>query len=330
MADLTSSVLITGANGFVGARLCRYFIQQGFHVVGGVRQSSDLSQLRDLPVEFRHGDVTTADKLPAMVQGVDYIVHNAGIVKSKDPQQFFKVNELGTKALMEAVTHGNPNVRKIVYISSLAAVGPSVEGSPLTEESSPHPVTTYGRSKLAGERVVLSYLNSLPVAIVRPSGVYGPGDKEVFSVFQTANRRIRALIGDLDRKIQMIFVDDLCQGVHLATTRQTESGSVYFLAENRVYSFREWIETLERAIGKKGFPLVLPAPVFRMIAAVSGFTFKLVRATPMLTAEKANELLASWEVSIEKARRELGFNPQVDFEDGASITYQWYKHEGWL
>ena len=330
MSDAAPSVLITGANGFVGARLCRYFLKQGFRVIAGVRKSSDLSQLEGIQVEYRYGDVTQAESLPALVEGVAYVIHNAGIVKARRPESFFAVNEKGTRSLLAAIESHASNIKKFIYISSLAAAGPCLDDKPLTESVSPHPVTTYGKSKLAGERVVQSYASKIPVVIVRPSGVYGPGDKEVFSVFQTADRRIRALVGDLNRKLQMVYVDDLCYGVFLAATGQTESGSVYFLAERETYAYGEWVETLQRAIGKKGFPLVLPAPVFRLIAALSGLAFKLVRATPMLTAEKANELLASWEVSIEKAERELGYSPEVTFAEGAAETYRWYKNEGWL
>ncbi len=330
MSDPAPSVLITGANGFVGARLCRYFINQGFRVIAGVRKSSDLSQLKGLAVEYRYGDVTDPESLPALVTETDYIIHNAGIVKARRPERFFDVNEKGTRALLEAVASHNLQIKKLIYISSLAAVGPCLDVKPLTESVAPHPVTTYGRSKLAGENAVLSYAGKFPVVIVRPAGVYGPGDKEVFSVFQTAHRRIKALVGDLNRRLQMVYVDDLCAGVFLALTGHTDSGAVYFLAEEETFTYKAWIETLQRAIGRKGFPLRLPAPVFRLIAAVSGAAFKLVRATPMLTSEKANELLASWEVSIDKAKRELGYRPEVTFEEGAAETYRWYKNEGWL
>jgi dihydroflavonol-4-reductase len=146
MSELKETVLITGANGFVGSRLCALLIDQGFHVIAQVRRTSDLTLLRDLQLEYRYGDITEPRTLPEMVQGVDYIVHNAGLIKSKRRQTFFDVNEGGTRSLMEAIEKHNPQVRRVVQISSVAAAGPSIPGSPVKESDPPHPITTYGES----------------------------------------------------------------------------------------------------------------------------------------------------------------------------------------
>ena len=330
MPDSKPSVLITGANGFVGARLCRLFLDEGCRVIAGVRKTANLSQLEKLDVEYRYGDITRPETLPEMVSGVDYIVHNAGVVKAKRERTFFEVNEKGTRSLMEAIAQHNPLVKRVVYISSLAAFGPSQIGHPLTEDAPPQPLTAYGRSKLKGEQVALSFADRFNVVAVRPPGVYGPGDREILAFFQTVNNRIKPYIGNTGRMLQLVHVDDLCRGIYLAAIGGAATGEAYFIAEKNGYTMKQLIAMLEAAGGKKAFPLIIPGPLFRAIALISETVFKAVGATPMLTREKANELLASWEVSTEKARRELGYESRITFEQGARETYAWYKQEGWL
>lgn len=324
------SVLITGANGFVGARLCRTFLEKGVRVIAGVRRTADLSQLEGLKVEYRYGDVTQPETLPAMVSGVDYIIHNAGVVKVKRPETFFEVNEKGTAALFDAIVRHNPEVRKVVYISSQAAAGPSTEGRPRTESDPPAPLSAYGRSKLAGERTALSFADRVAVVAVRPPAIYGPGDREILSFFATVNAHLKPYIGNTQRRLQLVHVDDLCRGIYLALTAATSSGTVYFIAERDSYSMKQLIALLGEACGKSGVPLIVPAPAFRLMARVSETILKMVGVTPMLTVEKAAELLAWWEISTEKARRDLGFESSIPFAQGAKETYQWYRKEGWL
>ncbi len=330
MSDTQTSILITGANGFVGSRLCRRFLDKQYRVIAGVRQNADLKLIDDLDIEYRYGDVTRPESLPDMVRGVDYVVHNAGIVKAKKQDTYFAVNERGTRNLFEAIAQHNPEIKKVVLISSVAVAGPSAEGQPLKETDLPNPITTYGRSKLAGEQVALSFADRLNVVAVRPPGIYGPGDKEIFALFKAVYRHIKPLIGNLKRRLQLVHVDDLTLGVSKAAEAQTNSGSIFFIAEDESYTITEVIAMLERGCGRKGIPLVIPASLFRLIAAVSEFSFRLVGATPMLTREKTRELNASWEMDVTRAREVLGFRSQIPFAEGARHTFDWYKTEGWL
>lgn len=330
MVERQPTVLVTGANGFVGSRLCRMFLKDGWRVAAAVRKSSDLSLLGDLDVELRYGEITKPETLGPVVAGVDYAVHNAGIVKAKRAETFFAVNEGGTRAVFDALLQENPGVKKVVYISSLAAAGPSVDGRPVTEEDEPHPVTTYGKSKLAGERAALSYADRLPVVSLRPPGIYGPGDKEIFAFFQAIDRRLRPVVGDPSRKIQLVHVDDLCRAVLVALIGGSRSGEAYFAAENRAYTMKELVTLLVEAGGKRVVPFRVPGGLFKVIAFFSEYLFKLAGATPMLTREKARELLASWEISTAKAREDFGFESTIPFPTGARETFAWYRREGWL
>lgn len=330
MSESRPSVLITGANGFVGARLSRTFISAGYDVLAGVRETANVSTLDSLDVTFRYGDITHYDGIPEVVSGVDYIIHNAGVVKAKSDEMFTAVNVNGVRNVCRATAEHNPKVKRLVLISSLAASGPSQNGRPVREDDTPHPVTTYGQSKLAGEQAAMEYTDSLPIIALRPSGVYGPGDKEVFSFFESLNRHIRPYIGDSSRKLQLVHVDDLCQSVLAACERDVESGRTYHIAEPRAYSLREMIDILQDASGRWALPLYVPSGIFRVIAAVSEGVFRVVGATPMLTREKAGELLAEWEVDVTRAKQELAFEATIPFAQGAKETFAWYRQEGWL
>lgn len=330
MTKMKPSILITGANGFVGTRLCRKFINEGFIVYAGVRRTADLSRLSDLTVQLRYGDMTDPNSLPDMVFGVDYIIHNAGVVKAKNKQTFFDINEIGTENLLKAIIDHNPSVKKFIYISSLSAAGPSTINNPVSESDEPNPLTTYGHSKLSGERRTLSYSDSLSVLSIRPPGIYGPGDTEILPFFQTINNRIKPYLGDCSRKLQLVHVDDLCRGIFMAITSETKSGEIYFIADKDSYTMKELIKNLQIAIGKSAVPVYIPSVLFKLIAGLTQSISKLFGFTPMLTIEKAKELLASWEMSVDKAKRDFDFESEIKFIDGARETYGWYKKEGWI
>jgi len=336
MSKNECSVLITGANGFVGSRLCRLFTDNGYHVIAGVRKTADLSLLEGIDVEFRYGDVSDTDSLSTMVSDVDYIIHNAGVVKAKKIETFYNVNEKGTLSLIEATIKHNPNIKKFLYISSLAAAGPSLDGKPVTESGQPHPISEYGKSKLAGEVTLSPFIDKIPIIILRPSGIYGPGDKEIFTFFDTVNKGLKSIVGDPDRRIQIVHVDDLCRAVLLALESEMKTGDTHktgyasFIAEKQSYSMRELVNILAESSGRKCMTLRIPGFIFRIIALLSEFIFKLVGATPMLTREKAKELLASWEVSTEKAFNDFGFKSEISFKEGSKETYKWYRENGWL
>ncbi|PKK83350.1 MAG: hypothetical protein CVT49_09110 [candidate division Zixibacteria bacterium HGW-Zixibacteria-1] len=327
--ELKEKVLVTGANGFVGSRLCRRLLADGFHVIAGVREGCDGTYLVPLDVEYRFGDITQPETLPEMVAGVDYIIHNAGVVKVTRQEMFFEVNQAGTRNLLEAAA-ATANLKKLIFISSAAASGPSEPGLPRTEAMPPMPITAYGRSKMAAEEEVLKFADKINSVIIRPPAIYGPGDKEMFAFFNILNNRIKPYLGSLKRRIQLVHVDDLARAVSIALRARTSSGAIYFIGEKQSYSYKELVRHLRNAVGRAGLPLYIPGGFVKAIAFLSESVMKIFGKTPMFTVEKADEILGNWEFCVGKAGDELGFESEIAFADGALETTYWYREEGWL
>ncbi|MCK6590321.1 MAG: SDR family NAD(P)-dependent oxidoreductase [Polyangiaceae bacterium] len=173
-------VFVTGASGFLGSHVAEQLSAEGHSVVALVRRSSNTKFLSTLKnVELAYGAVEDAASVRAAVKGADAVVHSAGLVKARNEQEFHRVNVEGTRNVLEAAAEECSGPRRFVFVSSLAAVGPSIDGKPVGTEAEGKPVTAYGRSKLAAERLVLEAKEKLPVVVLRPPMIYGPRDPDL-------------------------------------------------------------------------------------------------------------------------------------------------------
>jgi nucleoside-diphosphate-sugar epimerase len=323
------SVLVTGGNGFVGSRICRMLAAHGYKIHIVCRKTSDLSLLEGIPVGKHYADVTSADGLAEAVTGRDYIIHSAGLIRARRESDFFRVNQQGTINMLNAVKNNNLAVKKFVLISSVAAAGPS-NGEPRTEEHEPHPISAYGRSKLAGEEALQSYFDLFPITVIRPPAVYGPGDRAVYSFFDLANRRILPQLAGGNNRVQMVYADDLALGIMQAMESEHTVGNRYFIAEQEAYSLRELTAIISSAVGKKGVSLPLPKWILVICAIVAEFWFKALGKAPLFSRQKLRELTASWELDVSAAQKDFGFVAPTDFPTGAAATVSWYRNAGWL
>ncbi len=327
--DLVKTVLVTGANGFIGARLCRQLAADGYAIRILCRKTSDLSLLKDIQYTKSIGDITNPESLIPAVIGVDYIIHSAGLIKAKNQAAYFRVNQTGTANLLNAVKNNNLGLEKFVLISSVAAAGPA-DQIPRKETDRCQPLTTYGRSKLAGEDAARPFFDLIPITILRPPAVYGPGDKAILTLFDLANKGFKPYMAGGNNRIQMVYVDDLCRAIQIGMESDKSRGQTYFIADSQAYSVRELLNIMGQLLGKKGIGIYIPLWLLRIIALLSEGFFRMIGQTPLFSREKVRELTANWLLDVSHARDQIGFETEFDFISGATEAIAWYRKEGWL
>ena len=326
-------VLVTGGSGFLGSYICDQLAREGHAVRALVRKSSNRKFLATIPgLEFAEGSVEQKDLVDAAVAGVDAIVHSAGLVKARNKEEFFACNVQGTANLLDAAKKHAPNLTRFVFVSSLAAVGPSSDGTPVLASRPPSPVTEYGRSKLAAERAVLAVKDELPVTVIRPPLIYGPRDNETFAFFQSVSRGVLPILGDGKNTLSVVYAADAAAACVRAISAQVPSGSTYFVDDGNVYVWRDALADVERAVGRRAFVRVgIPLGVLRAAAALSEAYGKLNNKAVMLTRDKIHELSEKhWVCSSELARKELGWEPKVNWREGTALAAEWYRANRWL
>jgi nucleoside-diphosphate-sugar epimerase len=326
-------VLVTGASGFLGSHVAEQLSSEGHTVRALVRKTSNRKFLETLEhVEFAEGSVEQTDRVDEAVKGVDAIVHAAGLVKARSEDEFRATNVGGTRNVLEAAKRHAPRLQRFVFVSSLAAAGPSADGTPLRTDVAPHPVTHYGKSKLEAERLVVAAKDALKVTVLRPPALYGPRDNEIFAVFKAVDKGLLPTIGGPSNTLSMLYGADCAAACIRAIFADVPSGSVYFVDDGRVYRLREMLEGVEGALGKKALVRVnLPMSVVYLAALGTEVFGKLTNRAVMLTRDKVNEIRQPhWVCDSEDTRRALGWTPRVMLDEGTRLTARWYRDNGWL
>ncbi len=327
MAKSSARVLVTGATGFVGSHLVEALTAGGFAVRALVRATSDVRRLRELGVEQVVGSLEDPASLARAVNGADTVLHLAALVRARGPAEFARANASGTEAVVRASAEAG--VGRLVYLSSLAAVGPVREGRAVEASDEPRPLTAYGRTKLAGERAVLGE-RRLHGVVLRAPAVYGPGDRELFTFFRLAARGVFPLPGGPERSVQLIHVRDLARALVLAGSAREAEG-VYHVADPTAYGWPALARAIGVAVGREVRIVRLPPRLVTAAAAGSELAAALVRRATIFDRDKARELLApGWLCETGAARRELGFETEIPLAEGLGETAAWYRARGWL
>lgn len=324
-------VLVTGASGFLGSHVAEALAAEGHQVRLLLRTTSSRRFLK-FPYETASGDITAPDTLPEAVAGADTVIHTAGLVKARSEGEFHRVNAAGTTHLLEAVERANPQLKRFVYVSSLAAHGPSADGRPRPLDAPPMPITAYGRSKLSGEDITRRSPLADRSIIFRPPVIYGPRDPALAPFFQLAKYRIAPLLMGGRNKISIIYVQDAARAIAQAATAEADvAGKTYTFDDGEVYSWRDLLSAVEEAMGRNAISISAPRWLFEAAALTSEGFGLVTRRAVSLTRDKVREMSQPhWVCGHDELERDLGWTPKIKIREGTRLTGDWYRAQRWI
>ena len=329
-------ILITGASGFIGSFIVEEALNRGFETWAAVRRSSSLDFLHDERIHLIELNLSSKEQLVEQLRGkgFDYVVHAAGVTKCLNKADFRRINTEGTKNLVEALLEVKMPLKRLVYLSSLSVFGAIKEKMPydeIREDDTPQPNTEYGRSKLAAEQYLASLDSRLPYVILRPTGVYGPREKDYFMMAKSIKQHIDFAVGFQRQDITFVYVTDVVQAVFLALEKG-KTGRKYFLSDGEVYQSTTFSDLIHKELGRPWWlRITAPTWVLRILTFFGEYAGRISGKVTVLNNDKYNILKQrNWRCDITPAREELGYEPKVKLKEGVRTTIAWYKENRWL
>jgi len=306
-------------------------LAQGHEVRCLVRDTRRLGWISGLPsVMIAHGTLDEPRSLLEAMRGVDQVYHVAGLTRARTAREFLRINGEGTRHMVQACldTPGGP--RRLIYLSSLAAVGPMPTSTAYAEDVSPRPISPYGRSKLKGEAAVLAVRDRLHVTVLRPPVVYGPRDRGVLEVARWVARGLLPMPAGPSRALSLCYVQDLVTALLTAGEAKVRSGEIFHVAGEGAFTWEQVGDALGEALGVHPTPLRIPVPMLLALATGADAWAWLTGRPQYFSRGKVREAAGHWLCDTGKARRQLGVVPSVGLRKGAAVTVKWYREAGWL
>jgi dihydroflavonol-4-reductase len=323
-------VLVTGATGFTGGHLARALRSRGDAVRALVRDADRAKDLKAAGIELVAGDLRDANALASAVADTDVVYHIAAIYREAgvSPDTYRAVNALAVRALIEAAA--GAHVRRVVHCSTVGVHG-DVEHPPANEDAPLGPGDIYQRTKLEGEQLAREAAERLgvEVTIVRPSGIYGPGDRRLLKLFRAAVRGF-PILGSGEIYYHLTYIDDLIDGFQLCGEHAAAADRTYILAGGEVTTLNELVATIASVAGVPAPRRHLPVWPFKAAGAICEAVCVPLGIEPPIYRRRVDFYTKSRAFDIARARREIGYAPRVGLRQGIGRTIDWYREHGWL
>ncbi len=331
---MTARAALTGATGFLGGHIADALLGRGYVVRASVRATSDTRWIDGKGIETiaaaltpppDEADDARTESLDALVDGVETIIHCAGVVRAPNEIGYQRGNTLSTQRLLEAAARTGA-VKSFVLISSLAASGPSTPGRPRVENDACAPITAYGRSKVAAEKLCARDW-PFRTAILRPPALYGPRDTAFLPLFKAAAHGLSARIGRL-RELSLVDGRDVARAAILLASDDRAHGP-YFVDDGVTYTFADLVDALTRAFDRRILTLPLPVGLLRLAARLVGGA--KAAKLPLLAPDRLRDVdVDGWVCRGDRLRMELGFTDARLLDVGFAETLEFYRREHWL
>ncbi len=321
-------VFLTGGTGFLGPHVIRVLKEANIELIAFSRPDSRrLYILEDAGIPIVKGDLWKKETYMDALLGCDAVVHLAGLVKARHPQEFYKVNTQLTDHLARvAIENGIPN---FIYISSLAAAGPSPGPYPRPADLPENPVTHYGLSKLQAEDKLKQFSDKIRVIILRPTIIYGEGDRAVLKIFQLANKIGRLPVVDPEQILTYVHAEDVANVIKLTLLKPPSSGTILPVEDGNMYSWQDLANILSEVLQRPIRVTKIPRLVFDLYTGISELTAKAKGKAPIMGLDKRKEALQRyWIQGIEPLKRILNYTPQIDLKLGIKRHIDWARTKG--